>query len=230
MTRANMRAGSKDIDEDDIMLESLDQLPRKAKQMRALLMQSTGSITHELGHIIAAAFAAGVPTDYLLVGERPHAQFHAAYINERYRRVLGRDGTAQVRIAAGGFVAEELIFGDAPLKRSRSDLQCIASLLGIPFDEKLLPFIARQAQSKCFPIISASDVGLVKALYRAVVAAIASDRYKIDGAHVIPFYVFAHPNLPIPLRRRAAATIRTRARINQNKALAALREGVPSGL
>lgn len=212
------------------MLKNLDEIPRKAKQRRALLMQSTGLITHEVGHIIATAFAAHIPTDYLLIDYRPDALCHAAYINERYRWVLAGDGMVQARIAAGGFVAEELIFGEAPLERSRSDLERIASLLGISFDERQLPLVARQAQGRCFPIISAGDVGLVRATYRTVVSAIESRRYEIDGAHVIPFHVFDHPGLPIPLRRRVAATIRTRIGMNRRKALAALREGVHSGL
>lgn len=212
------------------MLKNLNHIPRKAKHRRSLLMQSTGLVTHEIGHIVAAAFAAGIPTDYLLVDERPDAQRHAAYINERYRSVLARDELAQVRIAAGGFMAEELIFGDAALERSRNDLECIASLLGIPFHEKQMPFIARHAQRSCGPIIPANAVDLVRAIYCMVVSAIESGRFKFDGASVVPFSVFDHPKLPIPLRRRVAATIRTRAGMNRNKALATLRLGVQSGL
>jgi len=212
------------------MLKNLDCIPRKAKHRRALLMQSTGSVTHEIGHIIAAAFAAGIPTDYLFIDERLGAQHHATYINERYYGVLTPDGLAQVRIAAGGFVAEELIFGDAALERSRKDLECIASLLGIPFHEKQMPFIARQAQRGCGPIIPVHAVDLVRAIYRTVVSAIESGRYEFDGAHVVPFFVFDHPKLPIPLRRRVAATIRTRTGMNRTKALATLRQAVQSGL
>lgn len=212
------------------MLKNLDCIPRKEKHRRALLMQSTGSVTHEIGHIVAAAFAAGIPTDYLLIDERPDAQRHAAYINERYRSVLARDELAQVRTAAGGFVAEELIFGDAALERSRNDLECIASLLGIPFHEKQMPFIARQAQRGCGPIIPANTVDLVRAIYRTVVSAIESGRYEFDGANIIPFCVFDHPKLPMLLRRRVAAMIRTRAGMNRTKALVALRQGVQSGL
>ena len=212
------------------MLNNIDHIPITLKERRALLMQSTGLILHEIGHVIAAAFAAGVPTDYLIIDESVDAQRHSIYIHQSYRDALAQDVVAQIKIAAGGFAAEEMIFGEAFLNTSFDDLECIASLLKRPFDESQVSFIAHLVRRTHAPLIPIEASALIPEMYRMAAAAIESRRHWFESAHMIPFEVLNHAAFPIPLAEREAAAERTRLGAGREVILATLRNGVGSGL
>ena len=211
------------------MLKDLNAIPEELRDRKALLMASTGLVLHEVGHIIGSALL-GIPTDYLIVDETPEAKRYGTYINAKYRDVLARDVLAQIRIAAAGFAAEELIFGATLLNRSEDDLRCIAPLLNMRFTEPAMPFIARCAQGVCGPIIPVSATEIVRATYAKVVVALESRRYLIDGANMVPFHVFRHPELPISWLHQMTAAMRTCAGRGRTKIIASLRSGARSGL
>jgi hypothetical protein len=189
-------------------------------------MQSTGLILHEIGHVIAAAFAAGIPTDYLIIDDSADAQRHGTYINETYRDALAQDVSAQIRIAAGGFAAEELIFGEACLNTSRDDLRRIARMLKRPFHDSQMPVIAQYVKRTYAPLIPFEATGLILEMYRMAAAAIESRQHWFERAHMIPFDILNHAALPIPLPDREAAAERTRLGADRDMILATLRSGV----
>lgn len=211
------------------MLKNLYQIPRSLEDRKALLRTSTGAVLHEVGHVVGSALA-GIPADYVIIDEAPDSKRYSTYIHPKYRKVLAPDTSAQIRIAAAGFAAEQLIFGDALLDRSNDDLRSIASLLNITFNESTRLFIAQSAQGLYGPIIPPAAVDVVRVTYSLVTAALESRRYQFAGANVIPFYVFCHPGLPISRLRRLTAILRTRAGTGRSENIAALRNGVRSGL
>jgi hypothetical protein len=211
------------------MLRDLNAIPEELRDRKALLMASTGLVLHEVGHIIVLALT-GIPADYLIVDETPNAKRCGTYTHPRYYDVLARDVLAQIRIAAAGFAAEELIFGAALLNRSEDDLRCIASLLNMRFTEPAMPSIARCAQDMCGPIIPVSATEIVRATYAKVVVALESRRYLIDGANMVPFHAFRHPELPISCLHQLTAAMRTYAGRGRTKIIATLRSRAHSGL
>jgi hypothetical protein len=211
------------------MLKNLDHIPVALSDRRALLMQSTGLILHEIGHVIAAAFASGIATDYLIIDESVDAKRHGTYIHESNRDLFARNRTAQVRIAAGGFAAEDMIFGEAFLNTSIDDLRFIADLLTINFDESQAPSLAGHVKRAFGPLIPIDASEIACDMYRLVTAAIESRRYQFKHAHMIPFHVLAHPELPIPEPAQVAAAERTREGSDRGMILATLRNGVRTG-
>jgi hypothetical protein len=198
-----------------MLLEDLTLIPKSLKKRKQLLLDSTGVVLHEVGHVVSAALNGGIATDYLVFDWSATALRHSTYIDECYRDKLACNVPLQVRTAAGGIAAEKLIFGEGCLPRADQDFIKIAELLGQRFRADQMGALVNMVLQDFDPIIPSDAVDLVRDLYRRTVKAVQGRRYRVDSIDIIPFSAVGFSK-NVSLADRVLANLRTRLGRNRD--------------
>jgi hypothetical protein len=191
------------------ILRDLDAIPRNSEDRRRLLKGPTGTLLHEVGHLVAAALHAGIPTDYLILDSGGAPSYHATRIAPKYYSRLEGDRLLRIKLLAAGYAAELAIFGETFLSRALVDLVAIAQVEIRKFHEDLAMRLALDVLDQYGPIFRDPDRELLKITYAKTARAVQSGRYRVGQYEMIPFRVTYDAAMNIGRKDRIMADIRT---------------------
>lgn len=109
----------------------LDEAKLNPRAATSFLDDRSGTILHEVGHLVAAA-KFGIPVDYMIFDwSRFQNIRHGVVIHSSFHRKIQTNVKARVGIQIGGYAAEHLCFGRADLQRAQGDIQSLAIEYGV---------------------------------------------------------------------------------------------------